>query len=42
MLDKSVDELVLDESGKVIGVRSGTEVAKCKQVITNYNCILVH
>jgi len=32
MLDKSVDEIVLDDSGKVIGVKSGDEVAKCKQV----------
>ena len=33
MLDKPVDELVVDETGKVIGVKSGDEVAKCKQVI---------
>jgi Rab GDP dissociation inhibitor len=32
MLDKSVDEIVLDESGRAIGVRSGEEIAKCKQV----------
>ncbi|CAG7733449.1 unnamed protein product [Allacma fusca] len=32
MLDKPVDEIVLDESGKVVGVKSGDEVAKCKQV----------
>lgn len=32
MLDKPVDEIVYDETGKVIGVRSGDEVAKCKQV----------
>jgi Rab GDP dissociation inhibitor len=31
MLDKSVDEIVY-ENGKVVGVRSGDEVAKCKQV----------
>uniref|UniRef100_T1J355 Rab GDP dissociation inhibitor n=1 Tax=Strigamia maritima TaxID=126957 RepID=T1J355_STRMM len=31
MLDKPIDELVL-EKGKIIGVRSGTEIAKCKQV----------
>ncbi|CAG2106580.1 unnamed protein product [Medioppia subpectinata] len=31
MLDKQVDELVM-ENGKVVGVRSGDEVAKCKQV----------
>jgi Rab GDP dissociation inhibitor len=32
MLDKPVDELVYDDAGKVIGVKSGSEVAKCKQV----------
>lgn len=31
MLDKPIDEIVM-EGGKVVGVRSGTEVAKCKQV----------
>nr|QBH73829.1 rab gdp-dissociation inhibitor [Thermobia domestica] len=31
MLDKPVDEIVL-ENGKVMGVRSGDEIAKCKQV----------
>uniref|UniRef100_A0A183BP24 Rab GDP dissociation inhibitor n=1 Tax=Globodera pallida TaxID=36090 RepID=A0A183BP24_GLOPA len=31
MLDKSVDEIVM-ENGKVVGVRSGGEVAKCKQL----------
>lgn len=31
MLDKPVDEIVL-ENGKVVGVRSGSEVARCKQV----------
>jgi len=31
-LDKQVDEIVLDDSGKVVGVKSGGEVAKCKQV----------
>lgn len=31
MLDKPIDELVL-EGGKVVGVRSGSETAKCKQV----------
>nr|QBH73827.1 rab gdp-dissociation inhibitor [Nicoletia phytophila] len=31
MLDKPVDEIVL-ENGKVAGVRSGNEIAKCKQV----------
>lgn len=32
MLDKPVDEIVFDENGKVIGVRSGEETAKCKQL----------
>lgn len=32
MLDKPVDEIVFDAAGKVVGVRSGEEVAKCKQV----------
>lgn len=32
MLDKPIDEIVLGEGGKVIGVRSGNEIAKCKQV----------
>jgi Rab GDP dissociation inhibitor len=32
MLDKCVDEMVLDDSGKVVGVKSGEEIAKCKQV----------
>lgn len=32
MLDKPVDEIVFGDDGKVIGVRSGEEVAKCKQV----------
>lgn len=31
MLDKQIDEIVMD-GGKVVGVRSGDEVAKCKQV----------
>lgn len=32
MLDKPIDEIVLGEGGKVVGVRSGNEIAKCKQV----------
>ena len=32
MLDKPVDEIVFDDNGKVVGVRSGEEIAKCKQV----------
>nr|QBH73826.1 rab gdp-dissociation inhibitor [Liposcelis bostrychophila] len=31
MLDKPIDEIIF-ENGKVNGVRSGTEVAKCKQI----------
>ncbi|KAI6176020.1 Rab GDP dissociation inhibitor [Aphelenchoides bicaudatus] len=31
MLDKPVDEIVV-ENGRVVGVRSGSEVAKCKQL----------
>lgn len=31
MLDKPIDEIVM-EDGKVVGVRSGEETAKCKQV----------
>ena len=31
MLDKPIDEIVM-ENGKVVGVKSGEEVAKCKQV----------
>lgn len=32
MLDKPIDEIVVGEGGRVVGVRSGNEVAKCKQV----------
>lgn len=36
MLDKKVDEIVLEE-GKVVGVKCGEEVVRCKQVrILNY------
>jgi Rab GDP dissociation inhibitor len=31
MLDKASDEIVM-ENGKVVGVRSGDEIARCKQV----------
>ena len=31
MLDKAVDEIIV-ENGKVVGVRSGSETARCKQV----------
>jgi Rab GDP dissociation inhibitor len=33
MLDKKIDEIVTDESGKFIGVRSGDETVKAKQVV---------
>ena len=33
MLDKPVHEIVTDSDGKFVGVRSGTETAKAKQVI---------
>lgn len=35
MLDKPIDEIVIGEGGRVVGVRSGNETAKCKQV----NCV---
>ena len=34
MLDKPVDEIVF-ENGKVVGVRSGSEVAHCNMVISD-------
>ena len=33
MLDKSADELIYDENERIVGVRSGDEIAKCKQLI---------
>lgn len=33
MLDKHIDEIVTDADGKFVGVRSGTETVKAKQVI---------
>ena len=33
MLDKSIDEIVTDADGKFVGVRSGSETVKAKQVI---------
>lgn len=33
MLDKKVDEIVVDDQGKFVGVRSGSETVKAKQVI---------
>jgi Rab GDP dissociation inhibitor len=32
MLDKPIDELIYDGNGRITGVRSGNETAKCKQV----------
>lgn len=32
MLDKPIDEILFDETGRIRGVRSGTEEARCKQV----------
>ncbi|KAL1506326.1 hypothetical protein ABEB36_005713 [Hypothenemus hampei] len=32
MLDKPIDEIIFGEGGRVTGVRSGNEIAKCKQV----------
>jgi Rab GDP dissociation inhibitor len=37
MLDKTVDGLVI-ENGKVVGVRCGNEVARCKQVRNFFAC----
>jgi len=33
MLDKSIDEIITDTDGKFVGVRSGSETVKAKQVI---------
>jgi Rab GDP dissociation inhibitor len=33
MLDKQIDEIVTDSDGKFVGVRSGSETVKAKQVI---------
>jgi Rab GDP dissociation inhibitor len=33
MLDKAIDEIVTDSDGKFVGVRSGSETVKAKQVI---------
>jgi Rab GDP dissociation inhibitor len=33
MLDKKIDEIVTDDDGKFVGVRSGDETVKAKQVI---------
>jgi len=35
MLDKKIDEIVYDETGRVSGVRSGEETARCKTVIAD-------
>lgn len=33
MLDKPIDEIITDDDGKFVGVRSGEEIVKAKQVI---------
>jgi Rab GDP dissociation inhibitor len=33
MLNTPVDEIIYDEQGRVVGVRSGDKQAKCKQVV---------
>lgn len=33
MLDTSIDEIMYDDSGKVVGVRSGDNVATCKKIV---------
>jgi Rab GDP dissociation inhibitor len=33
MLDKAIDEIITDDSGKFVGVRSGSETVKAKQLI---------
>ena len=33
MLDKPIDEIVTDDKGEFVGVRSGGEIARAKQVI---------
>ena len=33
MLDKPINEIITDEDGKFVGVRSGEEIVKAKQVI---------
>ena len=35
MLDKKVDEIITDDSGKFVGVRSGDETVKAKQVVSD-------
>ena len=33
MLDKPIDEIITDDDGKFVGVRSGEEIVRAKQVI---------
>lgn len=35
MLDKKVDEIITDDAGKFVGVRSGDETVKAKQVVSD-------
>jgi Rab GDP dissociation inhibitor len=37
MLDKPIDEIITDDEGKFVGVRSGTEIAKAKLVIGDHS-----
>ena len=40
MLNKDIDKVIYDESGKVSGVQSGDEIAKCKMVICHPSYML--
>lgn len=40
MLNKDIDKVLFDESGKVCGVQSGEEIAKCKMVICHPSYML--
>jgi Rab GDP dissociation inhibitor len=40
MLNKDIDKIIYDESGKVSGVQSGDETAKCKMVICHPSYML--
>jgi Rab GDP dissociation inhibitor len=41
MLDKPADEIVI-EGGRVVGVKSGNETARCKMVICDPSYALNH
>ena len=40
MLNKDIDKVLFDEEGKVCGVQSGEEIAKCKTVICHPSYVL--